>query len=120
MAAACRRAHLANCSPDRPPPAGVDVLDVSPGVDLARWPRRGAIAGLQAGRTGAARPGLCRRPAAATAGAVAPAGSSACPALPLCDRPGVDRCGCAGTRTWWCWWWPPSQIQRSAGGARRR
>ncbi|MBO9898872.1 hypothetical protein J7369_14370, partial [Xanthomonas phaseoli pv. dieffenbachiae] len=69
MATSCRRVHLANCSPDRPPPAGVDVLDVSPGVDLARWPRRGAIAGLQAGRTGTARPALCRRPAAAAAGA---------------------------------------------------
>ncbi|CAD7740577.1 hypothetical protein LMG31884_46840 (plasmid) [Xanthomonas hydrangeae] len=86
VATACRRVHLANCSPNRPPPAGVDVLDVSPGVNLARWPRRGAIAGLQAGRTGTARPALCRRPAAAAAGADAPAGSSACPALPLCDR----------------------------------
>ncbi|CAD7740417.1 hypothetical protein LMG31884_46640 (plasmid) [Xanthomonas hydrangeae] len=120
VATACRRVHLANCSPNRPPPAGVDVLDVSPGVDLARWPRRGAIAGLQAGRTGNARPALRRRPAAAAAGAVAPAGSSACPALPLCDRLGADRYGCAGTRTWWCWWWPPSRIQPRASGAQRR
>ncbi|MCC8614615.1 hypothetical protein, partial [Xanthomonas euvesicatoria] len=33
---------------------------------------------------------------------------------------GVDRCGCADTRTWWCWWWPPSWIQPRASGAPRR